>query len=185
MAESRVPQLVVVISGVPGSGKTTIGRPLARALGLPFLDKDDILEALFDSLGCGSPAERQRLSRAADGVLRCVAENARGAVLCSFWRPPGLAIASGTPCDWLQDLGARIIELRCMCPPDVAAARFAARKRHPGHQDAVRTPADLREQLGALDALGPLGVGALIEIDATGGVDVDRLAARVALLWKS
>jgi shikimate kinase len=33
----------VVISGLPRSGKTTLGRRLAPALNLPFIDKDDIL----------------------------------------------------------------------------------------------------------------------------------------------
>jgi shikimate kinase len=44
----------VVISGLPGSGKTTLGRRLAPALTLPFIDKDDILDRLFESKG--SPA---------------------------------------------------------------------------------------------------------------------------------
>ena len=69
-------RLVVVVSGLPGSGKTTLARPLARVLGLPLLDKDDVLESLFDSLGCSTPQERQRLSRAADVVLLRVAADA-------------------------------------------------------------------------------------------------------------
>jgi hypothetical protein len=51
-----------------------------------MLDKDDILDALLGSLGAAGPRERQRLSRAADAVLRTVAENTRGAVVSSFWR---------------------------------------------------------------------------------------------------
>ena len=35
--------------GLPGSGKTTIGRQLARRLGLPFVDSDHVIE---DRLGC-------------------------------------------------------------------------------------------------------------------------------------
>ena len=41
----------MVLSGLPGSGKTTVARPLGEALGLPLLDKDHILEGLFESLG--------------------------------------------------------------------------------------------------------------------------------------
>ena len=35
--------------GMPGSGKSTVGRQLARRLGLPFIDMDHLLE---QRLGC-------------------------------------------------------------------------------------------------------------------------------------
>jgi broad-specificity NMP kinase len=40
----------VVISGLPGTGKTTIAEPLAAALGYVFIAKDDIEETLYDAL---------------------------------------------------------------------------------------------------------------------------------------
>ena len=70
----------LVMSGLPGSGKTTLGRSLARALDLPLLDKDEILEGLFDSLGIGDAEWRSRLSRAADEVLCRLARESGGAV---------------------------------------------------------------------------------------------------------
>jgi dephospho-CoA kinase len=42
---------VVVVSGAPGAGKSTLAVPLARALGFPLVSKDVIKESLFDSLG--------------------------------------------------------------------------------------------------------------------------------------
>lgn len=39
----------VVLVGLPGSGKSTVGRQLARRLGLPFLDSDQVIE---QRLGC-------------------------------------------------------------------------------------------------------------------------------------
>ena len=42
-------RLLVVVSGLPASGKTTVGRALSHGLSLPLIDKDDILEAMFDS----------------------------------------------------------------------------------------------------------------------------------------
>lgn len=39
----------VVLVGLPGAGKTTVGRQLARRLKLPFVDTDHIIE---DRLGC-------------------------------------------------------------------------------------------------------------------------------------
>lgn len=37
---------VAVLVGVPGSGKTTVGRALAERLGVPFRDTDDDVEAV-------------------------------------------------------------------------------------------------------------------------------------------
>lgn len=39
----------IIFVGLPGSGKTTIGRQLARRLGLPFVDSDHVIE---QRLGC-------------------------------------------------------------------------------------------------------------------------------------
>ena len=39
----------ITLVGLPGSGKSTIGRQLARRLGVPFVDSDQVIEA---RLGC-------------------------------------------------------------------------------------------------------------------------------------
>jgi shikimate kinase len=45
----RAPQLNISLVGLPGSGKTTVGRQLARRLQLPFVDSDHAIEA---RIGC-------------------------------------------------------------------------------------------------------------------------------------
>ena len=40
---------MIVLVGLPGSGKSTVGRQLARRLQLPFLDSDHVIE---ERLGC-------------------------------------------------------------------------------------------------------------------------------------
>lgn len=52
----------VIISGVPGCGKSTVGRELAKHLNVPYFDKDDILESLFGELECANEEMRHRLS---------------------------------------------------------------------------------------------------------------------------
>ena len=41
--------MVISLVGLPGSGKSTVGRQLARRLQLPFLDSDHVIE---ERLGC-------------------------------------------------------------------------------------------------------------------------------------
>src|ERR1700754_1620515 len=63
LGSAEMGQCFIVISGLPGSGKTTLGRHPALALGLPLLDKDAILERLFESKGVRDLEWRRALSR--------------------------------------------------------------------------------------------------------------------------
>ncbi len=177
---SPVSRVFVVLSGLPGSRKTTVARPLSAALGLPLLDKDDILESLFEGLGVPTPEERSRLSRASDRVLSDLARTSQGAVLSSFWRRESLSETSGTPTEWLREVrDASVVEVLCECPPGLAAARYAARQRHPGHFDERKTAAELVGQFEQLAAAGPLSIGVLLRVDTTKQVDVEGLARAV------
>ena len=122
----------VLVSGHPGSGKTTLARDLAPLLGLPLIDKDDILERLFEAKGVGDAEWRRRLSRESDALLQTEAGQSTGAVLTSFWRLPGMPPDSGTSTEWLFDLSEIIVTVRCVCPAEIAAERFTRRTRHPG-----------------------------------------------------
>src|SRR6185436_9292554 len=114
----------VVVTGLPASGKSTVGAAVATTLGLPLFDKDVILEALFESLGVGDGEWRMRLSRAADEVLRRQVLGSRGAVVASWWRHPLSEAPSGTPTEWLSSLPGALIEIYCKCRPETAAERF-------------------------------------------------------------
>ena len=173
----------MVLTGLPGSGKTTLGRPLSASLSLPLLDKDDILESLFESIGVETPEERSRLSRASDAVLCSVAKTSQGAVLSSFWRQPSLSATSGTPTDWLGGVpDGMVVEVLCDCPPRLSAERYAARGRHRGHFDVRKKRDDLIWQFEQLAAAGPLGLGPLLRVDTTATVDVETVARAVLKL---
>src|SRR6266705_740750 len=43
--------LIILILGLPGVGKTTLGKKIASELNLPFVSKDDIKVMLFDVYG--------------------------------------------------------------------------------------------------------------------------------------
>ena len=177
--DSLILRHFIVMSGLPGSGKTTLGRRLANALSLPLLDKDDILEALYDSLGVGDAEWRNRLSRSADVVLQRLADQTAGAVLASFWRHPQVTGKSGTPTSWISALPGKVVEVHCVCPPAVAAERFAARKRHGGHLDRDKRSDELVADFERLAALGPLGLGPLVDVDTEDAVDFDGVLRQV------
>lgn len=174
--DQRVRSRRVVVSGVPGSGKSTLGREVARGLDIAFLDKDDYLDALFDS----EPLTETRsvLSRRADDQFISDALGTGDAVVVSFWRRPELSTTSGTPTAWLEQ-SVDLVEVFCDCPPSVAVRRFEARRRHVRHDDESRSTTDLLDQFTALAALGPIGLGSLVRVDTSTHVDVDDLTAAI------
>jgi glucokinase len=166
------PALVVLVTGVPASGKSSLARPLCEALGLPLLSKDVVKEALFDALGIADREWALRLGAASAEVLWSLLPHCpRGAVV-DIWIDPrrdvevaraGLA-RSGT---------ARVMEVLCDCPGEVAVARYAERVRHPGHQ-----PPDeniLRRIRESALLIEPLGLGPALRLDTSGPVDVEAV----------
>ncbi len=159
----------VLVGGWPGSGKTTLSRPLAAELGLPLLAKDAVKEALAETLGRpGTVEESRRLGRAAVRAVLEVARTCPGAVVDSTWfdytRP------------LVQRLPGALVEVRCLVPRDLAMARYRARAatRDRAHLDALRSEDELWGE-----PVGPLGVGPLLEVDTSTDVDTASLARRV------
>jgi len=172
MTERDIP-LLVVVTGAPGVGKTTLARALAAELQLPLLAKDDVKEALFDSLGTGGVARSNELGAASFEVLFRVADTLlRSGVSCIVeanfsYEEPFRALPA-----------ARIVQLVCVAPTDVVLERYANRTRHPGHVDTVRVD-EVRGRIEA-DEWQALDLGGeAIEIDTATPVDVPDLARRV------
>lgn len=159
----------VVVSGLPASGKSTLALRLGGELGLPVLDKDAILEALFERSPVVSGEHRSALSREADSLMRQQAGSLQQAILVSWWRHPASTESTGTDVGWLRELGTQVIEVHIDCPPDLAAVRFVRRRRHPGHLDGRWDEHTLRDAFARHARLGPLGLG--VCIDAAPDVD--------------
>lgn len=63
---------IIIIAGMPASGKSTVAAKISKAFGYPILEKDAIKEELFDTIGFTNYAEKRRHDVAATAVLlRC------------------------------------------------------------------------------------------------------------------
>jgi predicted kinase len=170
---------VVLVSGAPGAGKSTLAGPLSRALCLPLLSKDVIKEQLVDTLPAGDP-DPVAWSRLVGGVamelLWVLARQPSGVVLEANVRP-----GSEVERQHLLRLDRPIIEVHCVCPPAVAAARFHRRAQTSARNPVAHPLTSLSpEMLAEFD--GPMGLGQVVSVDTTTPVDVDALAARVRSL---
>jgi predicted kinase len=168
----------VYISGRPGAGKSSLAFPLAAELSYSLVTRDLVKEALHDALyvpGSGGldRAWSLRLSAASWELLWMLAARAGDMVIESNFHPPA-DIELGK----LRGLGARMVEVYCACPAEVAHARYNARSRHAVHSGAL--------SLSAMDKYDrPVGVGSLITVDTTVPVDVASVAAEVRRLHTS
>jgi glucokinase len=169
----------VVVSGLPGSGKSTLARQLATALCFPLLDKDDILERLFDAKGAGDVDRRRALSRESDRILQTEALASSEAVLVSHWHLPGMPRHSGTPTHWLRGLSAKVVNVHCHCDAELAAERFAGRKRHAGHMDREKPPSEIRAGIERVACFGLLGIQPRVDVDTSRPVKLDGVLLEV------
>lgn len=76
---------IIVLAGMPASGKSTVAKALGRAFDLPILEKDALKEAIFDTMGFSNYAEKRKTDHAANAVLlrcaRSLLENGRSMIL--------------------------------------------------------------------------------------------------------
>lgn len=168
-----------MVTGLPGSGKSTVGERVATSLDIPFLDKDNFLEELFEQRGIGNAAWRQNLSLESNGLFQEEAKSKRRVVLVSHWRPRNCGGRSGTPTEWLSENYNRVIELYCACPLELAVRRFKIRKRHPGHLDTRRSNNELLDWMRSYESHLPFMLGTQVTVNTAEKLEISVTVAKI------
>ncbi len=176
---------VIIVSGSPAAGKTTLARRLARDLKLPLVTKDDIKESLFETLGWNDREWSKKvgyasfillfefLERQVEAGKSAIAENA---FYPEFDRPRFQRLSSRYKLE--------TFEVHLTADHQVLIDRFENRsgspERHPGHS-ALGEHESLESKLTE-GVFGPLELGGeLLIVDTSdfSTVDWDSVVARV------
>ena len=172
-ATSPAARKIVLISGAPGAGKTTLALPLASRLGWPLIAKDQIKETLFDAMGGvgGSLEESRRFGAGAMETLWALAARCPQVVLEANFRP-----RSDYERARLVGLGGLVVEVHCVCAVSEAIRRFKARGLagiHPAH------PWRLMDDGAFAEFDRPMGVGEVITVDTMRPTDLDWVTTEI------
>jgi len=194
---------LIIIAGMPATGKSTLARKLSAALGLPILEKDEIKEEMFDTLGYADLTAKRALDNAANAILlRCtesVLKNGNSLIAVNNF-PKDM---SDRVQNMIDRTGANCVTVFLNGDGDVLHARYIARDRqkvrHQGHtfidryppQEGDVTDNDMTREYFA-DRFEKSGMaefrvsGARIDVDATypERIDVEGLVAEIKKHWK-
>jgi predicted kinase len=165
---SRPPLLVV--TGPPGAGKTTLAAPLAARLRLPLIAKDTIKEALGDATPVVTVEESRRLGQACFAVMYALTSEQLKVGVGAVLETPLLRGVSEPGLGRLM-AGSQAAIVHCHADPATLLARYEARatsgERHPVHVDAARLA---EAELWPLSRYDPLDLpGPVLMVDTSSG----------------
>lgn len=174
---------ILLISGAPASGKSTVARALAATFGFPLLSKDTFKESLYESLGgllaerTSSPEDLSRLlSRAAMDVLWSAAPDCPQVILEANFRTNSEEERAR-----FAALAGRKLEVYCRCSPEEASRRFRERaereRHHPAHSIKSLSADAMREY----DR--PFGLCPVIEVNTELPVDTAEIVRQIRGYW--
>lgn len=172
---------VVMVNGVPASGKSTVSAALAAATGWPLLALDTVKNPFLTELPPGDRLFNRMLGRASyAAIFDVIADAPPGTtVIVDAWfgfQPPAVLEAALARAGVTQTL-----ELWCAAPPEVVGARYATRV---GQRPAGHPGLDYVPELQALAARAvPMDRGPRLTVDTTQPLDRAALAAWVATAW--
>ena len=168
--------LVVVVTGMPAAGKSTVADALSRSLSLPLIARDRIKEQLYETLGAGDVELSSRLGTASFALLfdlAAVLLETRQSVIveANFFRGDAEPEFAALP-------KHRVAQIHCHAPLELLVERYTGRRRHPGHHDDQKVEL-LRERFdsGTHEAL--VLPGDIIQVDTSRPVDLIAIADRV------
>jgi predicted kinase len=173
--------LLVLVSGPPGAGKTTLAAQLAPRLRLPLVAKDDIKESLFDALGWSDLEWSRKLGRATWDAMFVLMERFLSAGASAIFESNFYPQWHRERLTLLHDKAPfTLFEVYCIADPATLARRNNERNRHPGHHWSSGITPQLAATWATANA--PLDLGPhLLRLDTSDpeSLDLDGIIRRI------
>lgn len=178
---TQYPPTIIIISGAPATGKSTLAEYLADQLRLPLLMRDGIKDTLFATLGWSDRAWSQKLGGASWDLLFYLMEmqlKAQASFVAENCFQPRHHQSRFDA--WQEVYPFEMVQIVCKADLNVCYDRFHARaisgERHPGHVDQLTGRDEFVAAHLARDYAPLASDGTVIEVDTTDFERVDYAA---------
>ena len=135
---------LIIIAGMPATGKSTLARKLSDAFGLAILEKDEIKDEMFDTIGFKDRQEKRALDVAANAILLHCTENLLSKGISLIIVNNFDSDMSGRVQDMIDKTGCNCVTVFLNGDPEVLYKRYVERdarhSRHMGHTFIDRYP---------------------------------------------
>lgn len=168
--------LLIIVSGPPSTGKTTLAKAISKKFNLPLITKDNLKEILFDTVGWHNREWSKKLGFASFSLLHYFLDSlmptGQSIIIEGNFKPE---FESQEILSRLSHFGYICLQIMCQCDGQILFDRFKKRaesgERHPGHCDTGNYD-ELQDSLLQGKYL-PLNLnGSVIAFDST---DLDHL----------
>lgn len=130
---------LIIVAGLPATGKTTLSTAMSKELGIVCLHKDTIKEQLYDILGLTTLDDSREIGKVSFELMKrlieeCLENEVDVIVDCPFNHSEDVELLQ----TWEEKYAIDLCSIICEIDEEERVRRFNVRSRHESHHDVDR-----------------------------------------------